>query len=363
MAGKFAFMIHPLDVEDVSRKFPFARHLPEGLVEGALRLAPPMLASEIKGIESPYNTAEGWFVACTLTSRQIVELPEKLVVDKIIRTGRLAERLGARVLGLGAFTAVVGDAGVQVARALDIGVTTGNSYTAATAIEGAEAAARFMGIDMQHAHVAIVGATGSIGRAAALLMAPDCGQMTLVGRSEEKLDRLAAEVYRVTGKNARISRDIPATLPQADVVIAVSSAVHSIIEPGDLKVGAVVCDVARPRDVSRQVAEQRDDVLVIEGGVVDIPGDVDFGLNFGYPPKTAMACMAETMMLALEERYDDFTLGREYDVEKILQTQEWAKKHGFKLSGFRSFERALTDEELQRIRENARRKKAEQQGA
>ncbi len=57
-----------------------------------------------------------------------------------------------------------------------------------------------------------------------------------------------------------------------------------MIEPKHLKPGAVVCDVARPRDVSKLVAEQRDDVLVIEGGMVEVPGPVDFHFDFGFPP-------------------------------------------------------------------------------
>ena len=50
-------------------------------------------------------------------------------------------------------------------------------------------------------------------------------------------------------------------------MIAVTSAVDFLIEPEDLKAGAIVCDVARPRNVSREVASKRKDVLVIEGGV------------------------------------------------------------------------------------------------
>ncbi len=46
-----------------------------------------------------------------------MELPERTVYRKIIQTGRLAEKLGAQILGLGAFTSVVGDAGVTIANA------------------------------------------------------------------------------------------------------------------------------------------------------------------------------------------------------------------------------------------------------
>lgn len=356
MAGRFAFVIHPLETSDVSRKYPFARYLPEKWVEAAIKRMGSRKVSHITGIRSPYNEAEGWFVGVPLTTRQMTSLPEEYVVGRVIAAGRLAERLGARVFGLGAFTAVVGDAGLTVARALDIGVTTGNSYTAAIAIEGTREAARFMGHDLDRAEVAVLGATGSVGRACALILARDCRHLTLIGRSEDKLEKLAKGVMRETGLAAQTSTDIKKSLPKADIIITVSSAVGSIVDPDDLKPGAVVCDVARPRDVSWQVAEARDDVLVIEGGVVDVPGDVDFGIDFGYPPGTCNACVAETIILSLEEHYSDYTLGREYSVEKIEEISRLAKKHGFRLSSLRSFERSLTREEMERIRDNARRR-------
>ena len=118
--------------------------------------------------------------------------------------------------------------------------------------------------------------------------------------------------------------------------------------------GAVVCSVARPRDVLR-TAELRNDVLVIEGGVVDVPGEVDFGFDFGFPPRTSYACMAETMLLALEKRFEPFTLGRDLSVEQVDEITRLAEKHGFGISGFRSFERAVTEEEIATVRRNAAR--------
>ncbi len=125
--------------------------------------------------------------------------------------------------------------------------------------------------------------------------------------------------------------------------------------PEHLKPGAVVCDVARPRDVSKTVAEKRNDVLVIEGGLVEVPGRVDFHFDFGFPLKTSYACMAETIALALEGRYQNYSLGKDLTVPQVKEIERIARRRGFKLAGFRSFERAVTAEEIERIRFNARR--------
>jgi fatty aldehyde-generating acyl-ACP reductase len=98
----------------------------------------------------------------------------------------------------------------------------------------------------------------------------------------------------------------------------------------------------------------RKDVLVIEGGVVEVPGDVNFNFNFGFPPGTAYACMAETMILALEKRYVSYTLGRDLTIEQVEEIDRLAKKHGFKLGGFRSFGKAVSRKEIEGIKLRAR---------
>ena len=122
-----------------------------------------------------------------------------------------------------------------------------------------------------------------------MIMASEVRSMTLVARNECKLEELASKIIYDTGLAVKITGNVKKALRTGDIIITVTSAIDTVIEPEDLKTGAVVCDVARPRDVSRRVAEVRDDVLVIEGGVVEVPGDVDFNLNFGFPPKTAYA--------------------------------------------------------------------------
>lgn len=349
---KFAFVLHPLIAKDVSRKFPFTKNWSDGLVEGVLKYIPPFKTSHITGVKSSLSESEGWFVTCPLTSRQMVEMPEQYVVQKIIKAGKVAEKLGAKIMGLGAFTSIVGDAGITIAQNLNIAVTTGNSYTVATALEGTRQAAKIMGIDLQRANVLILGATGSIGAACAQILAREVRYLTLAARNEDKLEKLAEQILKKNGLAVKVTANTKSALKSADIVIAVTSAVDSIIEPEDLKSGAIVCDVARPRNVSRRVAEMRNDILVIEGGVVEVPGDVNFGLDFGFPTGTAYACMAETMILSLEGRYENFTLGRDLTVKQVETIDKLATKHGFKLAGFRSFEKAVTAAEIATIKGN-----------
>lgn len=361
---KFAFIIHPIDVRrDVSRKggiYSIAKYLPEKTVESLIKYKEPIIASHITGIKSiTGKEAEGWFIACPLTPRQLVTLPDDFVAKRLTQCGKIAESLGAGIIGLGAFTSVAGDGGVTVSKNLNIAVTTGNSYTVATAVEGAIDAARRMGIEIKASKVAIVGATGSIGRTCAHILSDYCGEMALVGRNIERLEAVAAEIESVPVK---IHTDVHQGLQDALIVVTVTSAVDAVIQPEDIAVGAVVCDVARPRDVSVRVAKERDDVLVIEGGVVAVPGDVDFGFNFGFPPKMAYACMSETIALALDNRYESFTLGKDVSIKQVKEITQVAQKHGFRLAGYRSFEKAVTEETIETVRLNAEKKRKQTVG-
>ncbi len=352
----FAFIIHPIDPKrDVSRKYPLlGKLLNEQQINFFSTFFPPVYISEIEGItsEATGKQIKGWFVACPYTPQRMLELPEKTVYRKIIETGQMAERLGADILGLGAFTSVIGDAGLTIADALDIPVTTGDSYTVALAVESVEKAADIMGIQMSGATAAVVGATGAIGKVCAELLADKVGELYLIGRRSDALESLRERWQPKSKARLHISTAMD-VLRHAQLILTVTSAIHDVIRPQDLRPGAVVCDVARPRDVSAMVAAVRDDILVIDGGMVDVPGPVDFHFNFGFPPGKAYACMAETMALALEGRFEDYTLGKEISRARVEEISQIAAKHGFRLSGFRSFERAVTLEQIEAVRQNA----------
>jgi len=354
----FAFIIHPIDPKrDVSRKFPFlGRVLNEKQIDFFSTFFPPVHISEIEGIRSASTGKEikGWFIACPYTPRRMLELPERSVYRKIIQTGRLAEKLGAKMLGLGAFTSVIGDAGITVAKALDVPVTTGDSYTVIVAVEAIREAASLMDIPVGRASAAVVGATGAIGQVCADMLADSVERLYLIGRRQEALEELRNRL-QVHAKAELVISTGMEVLADAQLILTVTSAVHDVIRPEHLQPGSVVCDVARPRDVSAMVAASRDDILVIDGGMVDVPGPVDFHFNFGFPPGKVYACMAETIALALEGRFEDYTLGKHITRERVDEIGSMARKHGFRLSGFRSFEREVTPQQIEEVRRNAKR--------
>ncbi|MCS7282199.1 MAG: shikimate dehydrogenase [Anaerolineae bacterium] len=349
----FAFILHPLDPKaDVARKYPtLARILPVGMIHFLSLYWPPLVLAHVRGVrsEATGKEVEGWLLACPLTARRMLQVPPQVAYRKIIQTGRLAERLGARILGLGAYTSVVGDGGLTVAQALQIPVTTGDSYTAALSVQALLEAAAQVGIVPERATAAVVGATGAIGGACAGLLAPRVRRLILVGRRAEVLREARQRLSALAAGPVEVTTDT-AEVRAADLILTATSAGRPILFPEHLKPGAVVCDVARPRDVSPRVHQERDDVLVVDGGLVELPGRVSLGFNYGLPPGLTFGCIAETIALALEGRFEDYTVGKMLDLARVQEIEEIATRHGFRPAPLHSLDRPVPLERIQAVR-------------
>ena len=100
----FAFIGHPRTLSDVPRKFPFASLLPLRFVERWFRYQWPFVASYITGLTLTNGTlTTGAMLISPLTTEQMIRNP-RLARQRVLQTVRLAEKMGATIAGLGAFT-------------------------------------------------------------------------------------------------------------------------------------------------------------------------------------------------------------------------------------------------------------------
>lgn len=351
--NRFAFVIHPLDVSFIHKEkmFRWTKYLPDEMVEATAAHIPPMYLSKITGAQSPTTgqRVEGYLFSLGATPHQMMQHGEKFTYDQLNQCARMAERKGARIMGLGAFTSVVGDAGITVANEADIAITSGNSLTVAATLEAAKQAVIQMGAtDLTRGRVMIVGATGSIGSVCARLLAQAIHDVVLVSIEPAKLIELKRTIQNETpGARVTIALRADELIDDCDLIVTATSAFgQRVVDITKCKPGAVICDVARPPDISAREAALRPDVLVIESGEVLIPGNIDFGYDIGLPPKTSYACLAETCLLAMEGRFEDYTLGRNIEMERVKEIYRLFKKHGFQLAGLRSFGKYITADDV-----------------
>ncbi|MDD2619064.1 MAG: aminotransferase class III-fold pyridoxal phosphate-dependent enzyme, partial [Syntrophomonadaceae bacterium] len=419
--GKFAFVIHYPAPEDVVANNPsfakFSRNEIYQFMDWQSSLDEPGICCHMPAIKSLNgDKAEGWFVGIPYGARELMKLPREETIEVIKKAVDTGRELGADIIGLGALTSVVTRGGRAVL-GRNVAITSGNSFTTLMAMEALFSGAEKMHISKKNAWGAVVGATGSIGRACALLLSEELSRITLLGNpdhinsSRRRLSSLAGEIIalafrrRAAGKCTglaswldklledteknnlllsenlnhklldgqgisledleeisiclniecplKTSLDIPGTLLKCDMIVAASSSPEYIIYPQHLRPGAVVCDVARPADVAPEVFNQRDDVLILEGGLVQYPEAIAFGPNLGYRDGVNLACLSETVLLALEGDYQDYSIGSKLSLETLEYMRMLGLKHGFGLAGLMMDSREITDEEIEKIYQNS----------
>ena len=365
--SRFAFVIHPLSRNFFTKVEPLGTltavaPAPVGrMVEKAVAYAPPFTYSHVTGITSPTGAeAEGWLISVGGTPRELMAHDPEFTYARLLQAAEMARGLGAQVMGLGAFTKVVGDAGVTVAKKASLPVTTGNSYSASGALWAAHDAVRRLGLARVdddgriHGNAMVVGATGAIGSVCARLLALASDEIWLVSPETAKLLTLKRDIER---EHPRATVHVAATpddhLGEMDVIVtATSGAGKRVLDITAVKPGCVITDVARPLDLSAEDVAKRPDVLVVESGEIELPGDVHMR-DIGLPHNVVYACMAETVVLALEGRYETFTVGRSIEWERVKEIYRLGLKHGMRLAAITGVNGVFTDEQLAEIRERA----------
>lgn len=363
--SRFSFVIHPLSTEYFKNVGPlgFVSEIPGmgQIVEKAVAYIPPFVYSHVTGIVSDTgDEAEGWLISVGGTPREMLAHPPEFTYSRLLEAAELSRRLGAQIMGLGAFTKVVGDAGATVAKQATLPVTTGNSYSASGALWAAHEAVRRLGIlpvdehGVIHGKAMVVGASGAIGSVCARLLALASDEVWLVSPETAKLLALKEDIESENPRaTVHVSTDPSVALSDMDVIVtATSAAGQKVLDIMAVKPGAVITDVARPLDMSAEDVAKRPDVLVIESGEVELPGDVNMR-NIGLPPKVVYACLAETIVLALEGRYENFTVGRSIEWERVKEIYQLGLKHGMKLATISGVKGPYTDEDFDRVREAA----------
>jgi hypothetical protein len=195
--SRFSFVIHPLSTEYFKNVEPLGHitSIPgmSQVVEKTIAYVPPFVYSHVTGIVSDTgDEAEGWLITVGGTPKQMLAHPPEFTYSRLLEAAELSRRLGAQIMGLGAFTKVVGDAGVTVAKQAKLPVTTGNSYSASGALWAAHEAVRRLGIaevdddGTLHGKAMVVGASGAIGSACARLLALAADELWLVSPGDRE---------------------------------------------------------------------------------------------------------------------------------------------------------------------------------
>ena len=307
--------------------------------------------------------------------------------EKIDSAIEVAKKEGCSVVGFGGYTSIITNNCRSVC-AKDVVLTTGNSLTVAMGIEALITEAGCRKIDISSSTFAGVGANGNICSVYCNIMSDLVAKVILVGREGrlKNLDDVAKSIFKKhvyciletgipkgIGKTIMLSQRIQKTISKskhtknsiseseleslyslckeemggifpidlstkidesigkAQLIVSASNSADSVIFPYMISDRpTVICDIAVPQDTDKSF-EKVENVSVIQGGIVRIPNDPSYKIpGISLPEGTAYACMSETLLLGLSNKFSYSSYGAisEKGVKDIF---ELSNIHGFTL--------------------------------
>ncbi len=208
--NRFAYVVNPPSQEFLKKLKPIEvlSDLAPGMmntVEKAVAYAPPFVYSKVSGIQSETGVeAEGWLIALGETTEQMQAHGPEFTTKRILEASRMAKKLGAQIMGVGALPKAMKDTSLEVAKHAELPITTGNSYFASAMLWAAAEAVRRMGLrklkkgKILRAKAMVIGATGAVGVICSHLLATAFEEVHLVGRNIAKLLALQEAIQKET---------------------------------------------------------------------------------------------------------------------------------------------------------------------
>jgi acetylornithine/succinyldiaminopimelate/putrescine aminotransferase/predicted amino acid dehydrogenase len=340
-SARVAWLCHLVDADDLvslDEAFAASAHgQRQMLLDRLAPLANPVLMNEVDVRSSRGQTVRLFPVMLPVTSQWMkgwIDARAHRQLTALVRKGlEMARSLGCSMVSLGQYTSIATLGGTTLVGA-GVGLTTGNSYAIALAIDAIGRAQRERGVRPEEATLAIVGAAGNIGRTCAAMLAPQYRRVLLVGAQRPDSIARLRDLAAATA-NAVATLDVD-QVAAAEVVVAAASAVNAPLIPQHFAPGAIVCDLSVPAAVDRRVHSVRPDVLVIKGGIARLPGGEDLGIvGFPLPPGMTYGCMAEGILLGLEG-VTDATFTGSLRAEHVARVRAMAQRHGFALADYKS---------------------------
>ena len=383
---RFAFLMHVTSIPDLIRCMPLAlrTHYSQQELERLATLVVEIGSLNFSGavalefaVGNDTVAANGVMIMSAISAEDMVKLSQAEKRNLITDWLDVAREHGAEVIGLGAYSSVITRGGATIVDIChDLTLTTGNSLTA---LATTHAISELSGHDLIGRTVCVIGARGSVGKLIVSDLAHFCDHLILVGRPGSAnvmihellpilcglaiepqrsclpgsvIDRLAGLARRsphasgaltmtgaelsdliltdgsVAAFGIHVDDDAESALRRCDYVISATSEGKSFLNVDSLRPGSIAIDTARPFDFIVPPGSQ---VEVIEGGLVRQPHAVLYGdCNMvGCPAGINLACLSETIVLALSGASGHFSIGKSIGYGEARMIFNLALAHGF----------------------------------
>jgi len=123
-------------------------------------------------------------------------------------------------------------------------------------------------------------------------------------------------------------------IKEADLLVCAANSSEAFIEADHLKQDVLVCDIAVPHNLPDELLKQRPDIQCLRGGIVNTPNgeSLDPRARAYLKAGEVYACMAETIVLGLEQYGDHYSYGN-IDKHQVKRIKQFSDQHGLSLAG------------------------------
>ena len=366
VGGDFSHIAHYGYPEDLYREQDFLKDFDDGISKLWRENSYPIVTEmQLDGYSAPNRCVRGWFIFIPNYTEELLE-NKPLRQKKLLQAGLLAKALNAKFAGMAGLIASFSKGGKFLSENVkDFGFTTGHAYTVANIYEIIKNITKEISIELSKSIVAIVGAGGSIGSGIARIISENrIKEIKLIDRfsmvSSTKLSKLKNVLQLINIHNRITISNRICDIEDADLIIAATNSPVSIIKSEHLKSGAVIIDDSFPKNVPRDVLRERDDVILLEGGVsqmpklnIDVsrhmPDLLDLSISKLVSCSQAYGCLAETLILAALGHRGNYGLG-DADPQLAKDIMKKGKSVGFNNAIFQNYGFAVEESRIAKVK-------------
>jgi len=326
----FAFLFHPTSMRQVKHFWPITTILPDSVVPSFLKNKDFKVLHIKKFKSASGKEIQGFLICCPMSPEQIFETDEETILDKIVSAGYLARKLEAQIMGVSGYFSAATDKKPMIYKHVKTAITSGSSFSAWSIFEALYRTAKDRHLHLKTATLTIFSPTNTISSLCARKLADHVGKIILSGGPTEKLDSLRDLLRKTNTIPIEIEQDTPKAIKQADIILNSYNGPSVLFNMNDVKPEAILCDAAVFKHVAEK-ARQRKDLTVLDCGIIKLPLGQKISLHQGIPDHAIYAPMAEAMLLALEDKCVNFSLGENVNMDKMEDIANMAAMHGFEI--------------------------------
>ncbi len=328
MKTTFAFLTHPVKLNQVKTLWPYTRLLPRPFLRSFLKNESFKVVPLKKLRDKQGNQIEGCLLISAVDPDEIRKQDDEAIFNKIIEAGQLSERLGFKILGLGGYYSAIADRKSMLYKHMKVPVTTGSAFTAWCVFESAFKAARKDKLDLKSLTVCVISPANSIGLLCARKFADHAGRIILTGDRTGRLEKVRQSIQAGTQTRIDVENETAKAINDSSIIIN-ADPLNGFKDLRGMRTGSIVCDVSV---FERQEKENiRPDITFIDSTVVRTPFERLLGMYLNLPQQAISPQLAETMLLSFRENFVNYSLGNNINPDKLEYIADIASRHGFEV--------------------------------